>query len=252
MEKDLHQLLQEYIDGTMPDNERNAFKTRIESDADLKRDYELLKDMEKELGDKDVENFRTMLGDVMQTDPTKTHDQIEKSISKRIVFSKTLVAIAASLLLLITFAWWQFNPENDLTKLGDDNFIAFETPIPRGQNDEINKDKEFFRLYDLKRFGEATNLIEESKSLSSEDSEKDEVKLYAAISYLAIDEIEKAIAVLKSIKPTPSLLNKVAYSEGIAYLKKSDSVNARLAFKKINPSDNYLYTKAQQILSQLE
>jgi len=47
-ENNIHELLQQYIDGTIPNDEIDAFELKLKNDPILKQEYELILDIESE------------------------------------------------------------------------------------------------------------------------------------------------------------------------------------------------------------
>lgn len=241
-EKDIHIQIQQYLDNSMSSKEKSNFEKELESNSELKKDFDLISDIESELGNEKLVSFKNILSEIVDT-PT----QENQKEGKRVFFSRRILSIAASLLLLAGLAFWMFStPQKDYSSLADSNFVHF--PSANAVRGEDQSDKSLFENYELKKYDVAAPKLK-AEGLKTGD---ERTLLIAAISYLAIENSEEAILLLKKTSNTSILANKRNYYLGLAYLKKNQVLDAKNFFILVNESDQFFFKKSQVILKQLE
>lgn len=119
MEQDIHNKIQQYIDGTMPIDQRPLFEQELGNDATLMQDYQLILDIESELGNKDLEAFKMNLETVAQN--YNQSEKVEKKTGRVFSLPRRALSIAATFAILAAaFVWFnRYGSSNGL-----DNSLA--------------------------------------------------------------------------------------------------------------------------------
>lgn len=244
-EKDIHLQIQAYLSEDMSPNEAQAFEKELDSNQALKADFELFKDINEDLGNVELQQFKKKLAVVVDQDiatSTTTSTPVFK-------LSRRILSLAASVLVLAIAGWWMSNQNNEinpeLAALSESNFLHY--PVDDESRGTEDSDK-LYDSYTAKDYAIAATTLEQH-GLSNQDNK---ALLFSAIAYLGDNKAEKAIALLTSLADTPYVSNKKYYYLGLAYLKIGEQEKATTAFKQMNEGDPFIYNKVQGILNQLD
>jgi len=241
MKEDLHILIQQYLDNSMPENDRAAFEQSLKDNPEWQQEFDLMADLEKEMGNQKVNDFTNQLEEIMAS-PVQS-----KTEGRNVNFTRRIMTLAASTLLIGGALWWIFNNDqsNQFATLADAYFIHYPAnDVIRGSQEEI----EILENYNQKNYALAAKELE-ALGNKTKDSQK---WLFSAISYLAMDKPKQTVILLEKIENTPAIINKKYYFLGLAYLKIGDKTKALAALKKINPADKFIFDKTQKLISKLE
>ena len=248
MDQDKHIQLQEYLDNLMSEEDSTAFEKELNNDEQLQTDFELLKDIEHELGNKELIDFKKKLSGVMEQPIQAT--VIKKDKGKVISLSRRILSLAASFLVIGIASWWMFTGNIDVDgeqylALADEHFIHYPAQeISRGSE----KENSIYKNYEAKNY---TIAAPELEKYALENSDNDAL-LIAAISYLASDNSAKSIILLQEIPELPYLINKKNYYLALAHLEQGHKTTAIIALQTITKADQYFYNKAQNLLTELQ
>lgn len=241
MKEELYIQIQQYLDNSMPQNERKAFEVSLKQNPELKKEFDLIAGIEEELGNQKISDFNNQLEEILAA-PIE-----EKPAGKSVNFGRRLIGIVASLFLIGGALWWFVgnNQNDDLIAIADEYFLHYPADdVIRGDSAA----EKIYESYNQKNYKSAAQELKEEG-----DKTKDSQKwLFSAISYLAIGNPEECINLVSKIEDSPALNNKKFYFEGLAYLKKGDKTMALKALQKINMGDQFIYNKTQQIIAKLE
>lgn len=114
--EELYDLIEQYLDGALPDAEREEVERRIATDTDFRNEVELHRAMHTSLGDAD--NFRLRIAlDTLLRDPPLTSDiPLPKTAPTFITSSFWLrLTVIAALLAVIGFSVWLWLPTDGET-----------------------------------------------------------------------------------------------------------------------------------------
>ena len=241
--QDMYEQIQSYLDNSMPLLERNTFEKRLLQDEELRQELELVKELETQLGDQELRNFRTKLKSIVSADGSQIINE-ERPAKKLKIYS--ILSMAATILFLIGAYWLSHNytSKANLTSIADKYFVPYPANI-QSRGEEINKD-----IYEDYLAGQYENAAVNLEKFGIKNSDN-EAKLFSAISYISIGKLDKALSLLESVQKSPHLTNKINYYKGIIYLKQNDSQKAISAFKLINSGDKFLFDRAQEILLEI-
>ena len=244
-EKDIQ--IQKYLDKSMSKEERINFEEELNKNKTLQQDFKLLRDIEQELGNNELIDFKKKLAGVMEQSVSPT--SIEVPSRKVLPISSKLLSVAASLLVIGFTAWWLYSSSAEKSisyaVLADDYFIHYPAEeIARG-TEERNP---IYNHYKAKNYRLAATELDK---YAQENSDYDAL-LIAAIAYLADNKPNKTIQLLQKIPDTPYFKNKKNYYLALSHLKQGHKTTALEVLQTINETDKFLYTKAQDLFSKLQ
>lgn len=246
MEKDKHLKMQKYLDNLLSEEESVAFEKELNSDKQIQLDFELLKDIEQELGNNELMEFKKKLSGTMEQPIRANSAKKENGLS----FSRQILAFAASFLVIGIASWWIYagsmtTDSDNYLLLVDEYFIHYPAQeIARG----ADKAEPIYENYNAKNYNVAASELEKYAQENSDDN----ALLMAAIAYLANDDSMKAIALLQKMPDTPYLINKKNYYLALSYLQQGQKTTALSTLQNINKADKYLYDQAQDLLTKLQ
>jgi len=185
-----------------------------------------------------------MLKNLEKEIASNDHQVSSKQSRGRIMNLNQVMAIAASLTLLIAAGLWFVNNSGSSTP--DELYAShYEFPaalgVVRGSEaaDDYNK---ALVTYNSKKFEDAISLLNQS--------DNPRAKFYMGISYLELDNPSSAIEQLTDYGLNPIGDLPYQYFLGLAYLKSGDIAQGKLTLQKIGESQGY-WTEAQDIINQL-
>lgn len=256
MENDhtLKDKLDDYLLDRMSMVEREAFEKEMAESDQLRQDVELQRMIKDEISER-ASFFKIM-------------ECAEKQKTGRFIFfrSRTFYAIAASILILVTFFIWQ------PTKMSNEAIVAqyaFAIPIDdgvltRGESDQIAKAEcpfdnlfpdecqkilEAFTNYKNQEYEKARKLFEEVLS----PPEKNEmISLFMAISQLKSGKGQLALETLQAIETSPVIQNKeqVKYFKALSFIAIGDKGRAKTLLLELADGDEYA-VEANEIIKKL-
>lgn len=244
--------IQEYLEGAMSAEESREFEKELKKDPQLKEDYELVAEMEEELGNTEVDVFRDSLKEAIEEE--KEGRVVSMWRRKLVQFSAV-----ASVLLLIFVAFGQFQKyqqagqKDSLADISEKYFFAYPKPPVRGEN---NKNMGFFfEDYENKSFSSAKQIARNNKL--------EVPSFYLGVIELGLNNPDEALRLFNendggifypsnfTLSGDSNIDNEHSYYIGLSYLAKGDKKTAISYLEKINGSNPTLYNKAQNILLEL-
>jgi tetratricopeptide (TPR) repeat protein len=162
------------------------------------------------------------------------------------------MAAASLTVILVVSYFFLFSPD---TRDAQQLFSAYYKPYynviddyKRGGN-ATPSETEAFRLYEQKEYESAINAFE--KGLS-EDPENIPLLFYGGLSYLAADEMDKAISMLDRVVTSKHTLKEAAeWYLALAYLKNNDLLQSKKIVEDIAGHEGAYKDKATSLLQEL-
>ncbi|MBR9846528.1 MAG: tetratricopeptide repeat protein [Algicola sp.] len=229
--------IERYINGTMPDEELKAFKTRLENDSEFKTQ---------------VEDIRTLLTGIEAQSLKEQLDEFHKDIKKqpikkgsakvRYLQFRKIVAAAAIIIALGSF--WFFN-QNSNERLYSKYFTP-DPGLPTTMSTSSNFD--FYDAMVNYKQGDYKTAIKKWELLNANSPDNDTLSYFLGVAHLANKNEKEAIGFLeKSVKNDDfSLINDAYYYLGLSHLKDGNAELAKQYFKKSSVE------KSQALVSELE
>ena len=161
---------------------------------------------------------------------------------------RTILAIAATLLLLIAAGWFMMKPD----KVEGDLFATYFEPYPmlvtqRGETAEVFANHEAaIEAYEEGRYAEAAELFTSGRMPAV-------IQLYSGISYLASDNYVRALDMLQPLTNNADIAEQAQWYLALTYLKLNDMEHCRLWLGRMIDTDGHAYRKrAERILRGLD
>ncbi len=234
MEKEM--LLEKYLKGKLTIKEKQGFEILLKTDLMFRKEVEFQKDVKRVVTLEEDEAFRNVLYDF--------ESEAQAKEQKKIFFSYKWLIVAASIILLFVLTYFfTVYQTSKIQELYSENFKPYRNvthPITRGEEFADDKTKAFLaytkgeykesielftKLYtsgkepyylfykanaliQLNRATEAIPLLQEH--LRSSDVLSDKSNWYLAMSYLQIEDIEKAKRALNLVVKNKTYKTKQA------------------------------------------
>lgn len=245
-----YQLIEDYLNGSLNASEAAEVEKRLLQDnafaEALAQQRDLLavvdKKVENDLRNLLVEEEANLKKTVLSADEKPTF-----SIGK-------WLSGAAAIVVFLVAGWLLFKGGSDSgsSRLFTENFTAYTNiiaPNRRGNNDERRLSLAFL-AYDNKQYQKA---IDEFEALKS-DTLQNELTFYIGVSYLALEEVEKAMITLAEVSEDSRFAMEKQWYMALAYLKKNDIDATKEALNKALAlsTDPVLTRKATELLDKLK
>lgn len=225
-------LLERYFEKTLSAKEEAEFLKSLESDPELKAEFEFRNSVKKAVARKELKGF------LNEIETKKTSDKKPWIIG----------GVAASLLL--AFGIWLSTINNPKKQIADAYFQTLPNmvnPTVRGENN-VDLSKKAFEKYEAENFRLAIKEFEQLEKTP-------ENLLYTGISYLANNDAEESVKILNSFATNDSTQNLETYRKwylALAYLKDGQEDQAKKILKALSRYENPVQEHAREVLAKME
>ncbi len=260
MSKDIHDKLQEYLDGSLSPDMRSEIENEIKTNLEIQKEYQLLKDIETELGNQDLEVFKKKLSNVAK----KHSESVGTKNQSRKIFSlpRRVLSIAASIAILVAgFLWVQSNNQST----GYDSALAyydFNELYSEGLKGDVGnpseKEMERKEVIDKIKSKEYNEVIELLNSTSLDENESlllGHAYISKGISEGKLGHFKTAILIVSSLLQSENIKVKEE-TEWLLLIGYSKDVEKEAEFNQllnsiISNRDHIFYGKAVKVKEQL-
>lgn len=236
-------LIEHYLDGSLSDTERLAFEERVSREAELRAQVEEMTLIREGIMRASRKEVLKSLKELEATLP-----EVETPVIA--LWRNTWLQVAAGISLLAVCAYLLWPRPQEPTQLFAEYFEPYPNiimPTVRGvvENDSTVK-AQAFRAYDQNDYELAIQLFEK---LSTQD---EAVLLYLGNSYLASGQPEKALLLFEKVLNNYDVFDEQAeWYVAVSYLKLEEREKARAALQKVVARESSYKSKAQLILDKL-
>ena len=261
MDKDKHIQMQEYLDNLMSEEDSTAFEKELNNNEELQRDFDLLKDIEHELGNKELINFKKKLSGVMEQ-PIQT-TVIKKDKGKVISLSRRILSLAASFLVIGLAGWWFLSQPASPEQIYANNFSVHPDKLSIEIEDRlsetgfgINKEalgnlQNAINTYNNGDYQMAIQQLNAYKNANSEDVLASYAQFYEAVALLKNGKIEAGQEQLESLSKVNFPLQADAqWYLALANLQQGNITKAKEILQSLTAVTRY-QKKATNILNDL-
>lgn len=235
--------IEKYFNNEFSEAERAAFNEELAEDAELAKSFSQRKQMEDFLairpGREQLKAEIADLGDTFFVDASEP-------TAKRIPLGRRLywiagAAAAAIILILLVPTWFDGPPRYQ--QFAEHRPLSLQE---RGTSQEGLTAIE--TAFNTAEYGTALELLDQYLTAQADDTQ---AQIYASIAALELDQVQDAIARLTPIASGQSIYQTTAqWYLALAYLKQENYAQCKAELSQI-PTDNYWYTKAEQLLKKL-
>jgi tetratricopeptide (TPR) repeat protein len=243
MNEEDYKLLDQYLQGELPDDQKAAFEQQLQTDEALAAELELRQQMHTYLRTQAQQPGLEAAMENLGSTYFSTEEEGAKivPIGRRRLYLVLGIAAAIALLLLI---WNPFGPGNLYKAYAEHPPLAL---VEKGDAQALAQQAEV--AYREEDFAKAYKLLNELTDLSSANVQ---LQLALGISALETGRITKARQLFEELAEGNSALrNYGRWYLALSYLKTEEFTQAKTELQKLDNSDPALYDKAAQLLEAL-
>jgi tetratricopeptide (TPR) repeat protein len=237
------ELIEAYLRGTLDGQALAAFQKRRQDDPEFDREVIDYSQIINQIQTTHEYNFMNKL--------KRWDSEIENRQEAKVIPLRTILSIAASVVLLAVFGVYLFrNSQPDHEQLFQEYFQPYENVISE-RSAKDNNQQRGMELYDQKKYDEA---IIQLKLAVSEDSDNPSLKCYLGIAYLAGGHSQEAKTIFETmIHNDHQLFREVAeWNLALTYLKIDNEVLLKKTLEEIVRQNDHQYREqAADLLRQL-
>ena len=228
-------LFDAYCQNEMDAIAKKEFENKLENNSDFKAEFENFKAFESAISDSEITAFKTKLG---QWDAPKK--ELPPKKNSKIIPLRLFFAAAVAVLGFFTVNYFFTSLSNQ--ELATNYFEPYDNVVTiRGAKEEIDNG---LLLYEQNNFSGAIEIF-------SEISNNTTAVFYKAESYLALKNYTKAVLTYEKIINQESIFQEVAeFHLSLSYLGLDQKEKAEAVLQNISKESDY-YTQAQELLETL-
>ncbi|OED45203.1 hypothetical protein AB832_01480 [Flavobacteriaceae bacterium (ex Bugula neritina AB1)] len=260
-----YQTIENYLDGTLPEQEHKHFEDRMASDIFLAQEVAINQEMRIQYGN-EISSNTTLPYDTTLVEKLKKHLKSEetKALSEKIKKGEQLykstkrqkpvirlkylyyAAAAVALVFLVNTLFINNNVTSQELYVAYKDWDALPSLTFKGENSKELAQGE--ALFHEKKYAEAISILDIYKN-----SKNPHVLIYLGVSYLELDVYDKAERIFIKITEMNTLDRSKGYWYlALTYLKQGDDKKVITALKKIRDDENnYKYEEAGKLLQEL-
>ncbi len=237
-------LLYKYFSNQLSDKDRLHFEELLLTDSEFRAAFDYEKGLKLAIKKSQSEKLKSKLASFEKEIQSKKITRHRKSK----VYSWS---IAASIAILIGVSWFGYNTFSNpnYNELFDTNYEPYPNTvhlITRGEA-HLSEEKKAFIAYESGHYKEAVSLF------STLDQNLNYLDLYMGISYLNIDDTEKAIELFRKAETKDHEFKEAAnWYLALAYLKNNDEQRAKTVLEKQILKYEFKKIEASELLMLLQ
>ena len=233
--------LQEYIDQYRSEEiSESEFKQRLESDESLQQEFELSK--------RDLLAIRSAAKEQLRKKATLALENHEKKPQK--IFSLKRVMQVAAVITFLAVAFFLIQNLDQPQSASELFATHFELPASEGErNNSIQSEmwNNAMNLYTNQDFEKTIGLL--STLVNEPDFQfTNRGKLYLGLSYLMVNENQKAINNFNAVSSQSSYFQNAEWFKSLSFLKMDNTIEAKIAFQKIADQPRHFKQKEAKLI----
>lgn len=237
-EQKIYEYISKYINGALSEQEAEQFRQRLEEDEAFRQEYELHRDLEKDLAKhQEISDLKQVIQAVTQA-PTKP--------KKYGYWALALVGV----LTLLGLAWYYFihpTPAESGPQLYQAYYEKYPPLILRNDSDSLSLFKQGMLAYADSDYPNAIALFKQIET-------DKRAQFYLAMSYLENGADAKARQILDRIDPpeNPELKEAIAWYQALLSLKQDSIYTAKKILSPLPFSSDSYDSMSGEILNKLK
>lgn len=244
-------LIQQYLDGELPPEQRTQVEKRLEQEQDFARLYQRSRAAIQTIKDDAEKTTMAFLGELHQKE-IKQEPKKEATPRVRQLPIRRILSIAAVLVLLLTATLWLFRPQNTSLTAFDNYYNRPAFDMQRGgQADALISD--IIQAYNS---GDFSTALERIEAYERSAGTQVNISLYKAVSLLETGETEQAQNVLQELKEQEEQLDEIYWLSAMTHLKSGDkfaaSADLEVLLSDKFPVANARKQKAVELMKELQ
>jgi len=243
-------LFEKYLDGSLSENEKAIFKTRLQTDIAFANEYQMYLEIHQALR---LSNERKSFTDSLKNVSDIYFNDKNKG-NNNSIFNPKFLFIAASIAVLITLSiatYLYLNTSISNEKLYSLNYVPIKADFASrslySTENEINK---ILDLYQKQNYIEFIVQISQTKV---NDSLSAMVSLLKAVSYMQLELFENAeTTLLEAINDKNNLLyDDCLWYLSLIYLKLENNILTKKYLSMLVENESFYKDKAKELLNKL-
>lgn len=247
MEKDNFEIIEEYLLGNLPAEEKEVFEQRLGEDAVFKKEFDVMKAI--------FQSAEMSAKDKMKIDFENIHQrnfQTSKQAKSKIISIRPVYKIAASVLLLISCAlafWLLSNKSIDIPQ--DQLYANYFEPTELSfsyRGDDSNEVLETLQeLFNTKDYPEFIDQL----AAYNPDKDRDPALILAkGQAHLELDQFTRADEEFKSLLANPLYKDQANWYLGLMYVKQNKNAEALIYLDAVDRGSKYS-KQAEEIMKRV-
>jgi|WetSurMetagenome_2_1015567.scaffolds.fasta_scaffold35717_3 tetratricopeptide (TPR) repeat protein len=241
MEPETLHIFDAYTRGQLSETEQKNFENRLQSDAELKKEFEEYIHIVNGINEYEQERIKTLIKD----------RKVYQMYNNRSWFSvKRVASIAAVVLILIIPGYIILRTTTLPSRLINEFYIEDPgLPVTMGASSHPLLEQAMLDYKD-KQFEKSLLKINE---MLMENPKNDTLNYYAGICYFELGQTDKAISCYEKLNQAESVYYfQAKYNLGLSYIQKRDYKNAITVLKEVvNGDTGPLKDKALELLNKI-
>lgn len=238
-------LFDNYLQGDLSEDEVLAFKNRLESDGDFKKQFMTYKALSGYLEhtlSPEASAFTQNLEQISQAHFSASEERVDKPDRKG--FNYARLAIAASVAFLIGI--FLFNQIKTASYTDFNTHEPIELTLRAGNVKDL---VEATKAFNNKDYAKANAILE---GLLVDDPENVQLQLYFAITNIELDQFDRADAMLNTISQGKSVYKyRAIWYKALSALKQGETEEVKALLKQL-PEEADDYEQARRLLNKLD
>lgn len=249
--KNYSELIERYIDLDLDADELEWFQNELRSNPSFASDFNLHKDVDAALSEKDVMVMRKQLDKMHQAVVTEKQSVIKTFFVNRAYY---LAAAAVAVLLIVGGVYLLFSNKSYTNEQLYSMYYYPDESVMMVRSGNVTMEEMLvssFKLYDQKNYLGALNQFNQ---IIEKDPSNLPVQFYSGISNMEINNYVKAEKHFSYIANQGDnlFMERAKWYLGLCYLKMNDKSQARQVFTEIVVSKTHYSDKAAEILKNLK
>ena len=239
-------LIEAYLDGSMPEKEREEFENLLAVDNSLRQEVALMKEVNEAISEEEIHEFREKVGNIMiaRLNGLPAWIRIVRTLSK--------LPVAAAILVLIGLSLWRIFT----TKSGPDYFnelyVPYQTDITTRSINSIDKNKIelSYLLYQEENYEASFEML--NNYLLKQPQDKT-AQFYLGMDAIELKKYDVAIASLSKVANDSSSLYSLhaRWYLALSYLEINNKERAKECLELLSSSENLYSSKSKKLLKKL-
>lgn len=235
---DKEQLLERYFENQLSEEEQRIFKNYLDTDASFAAEFTFQKKVQQAIALNEREALKKKL------------QSFETAKSNTNWISKW--SVAASITLALVAGYWFMNQSPDNIELYNQYYQTYPNviaPTVRGESKTDLKSKAFF-AYDTRNYQKAYVLFSQLYATDKEDY----ALFYSSVSLIELDKHSEALLLLEKFNTATNnpFSPFVAWYKALTYLKLDDKEKAIELLQPLSEIQNPQQEQAQKLLEELD
>ena len=237
------ELIENFVEGKLSENERKDFETRLIVDGDFKEEFDLYKSVVAGIKASGLENLKAKMKEADYE--LDSNNVVELKFAKK-QNSRLYYSIAASIVLILGIAFiWNFNSGNSLSDLADSVYEK-DKGLPVEMSVNIQTLNDAMNSYKTGDYHTAQNHL---LNILHNNQANDTTIFYLGLVEYELGNFIKSQEYFNAISDSSIYCPKAEYRLLLSLLKINSVNDAKAECKKILSNPNHQYREKAELIS---